>query len=339
MSISVLKPGLLTTVQDSGRYGYQKSGIVVSGAMDIYDMKLANIAVGNDENEGVLEVTMIGPSLKISKGELIAITGADISPVINKKKVPMGRPIYIKEDSILEFGRILNGCRAYIAVCGGFDIKPVMGSISTYLRGELGGVEGRALKKGDVLKTKPKTLIGENIIKKLITYSNHSYCSWEFCAPLWYIKNYSDYGKTNSEYEVIRVFEDMQYKNFSKKTLDKFWNSVFAIDSKSDRMGYRLKGPEISMDQKFEMISGEVSFGTIQIPPDGNPIILLADRPTAGGYPKIAHVCNYDLQKLVQMKPGDYIKFEKIDIKESEKLYIERLKEIEFLKKSVEFVN
>ncbi|HCW54494.1 MAG TPA: KipI antagonist [Clostridium sp.] len=338
MSISVLKPGLLTTVQDSGRYGYQKSGIVVSGAMDIYDMKLANIAIGNDENEGVLEATMIGPSLKISKGELIAITGADISPTINKIKVPMGRPVYIKEDSILEFGQCKKGCRTYIAVCGGFDIKSVMGSISTYLRGKLGGLEGRALKKGDVLNVRPKSVTGENIIKKLVAGSKGIYDYSEFCAPHWYIRNYSDYSKSNSKYKVVRAFEDRQYKNFGGESTEKFWNSEFVIDSKSDRMGYRLKGPKIIMDEKIEMISGEVSFGTIQIPSDGNPIILLADRATAGGYPKIAHVCDYDIQKLVQIKPGESIKFEKIDIKEAEKLYIERLKEIEELKKSIELI-
>ena len=339
MSISVLKPGLLTTVQDSGRYGYQKSGIVVSGAMDTYDMNLANIAVGNEENEGVLEITMIGPRLKIDKGELISITGADISPLINKNSVPMGRPVYIKEDSILEFGKCINGCRVYIAVCGGFDIKPVMGSVSTYIRGTLGGIEGRALKTGDIINTKTKSTIGENIIRKIVGSSSNIYDNAQFSAPHWYVKDYSHCGKEDNEIQVVRAFEDMQYKNFSKKSLDEFWNSEFEIDSKSDRMGYRLKGPQISMDEKIEMISGEVSFGTIQIPPDGNPIILLADRATAGGYPKIAHVGDYDIQKLVQMKPGEKIKFEKIDIKEAEKLYIDRQKEIEELKKSIELIS
>lgn len=339
MSITVLKPGLLTTVQDNGRYGYQKIGISVSGAMDIYDMNIANIAVGNNENEGVLEVTMIGPSLKIDKGELIAITGAYISPVINGKNVPMGRPIYIKEDSILEFSKNLSGCRAYIAVCGGFDINPVIGSVSTYSRGKLGGVDGRALKKGDVLNIKHKTLLGLNLIRKLTSDSNLVNNNINFCAPNWFIKDYSHYGKSTSEYTVIRVFEDMQYKNFSKESLNKFWNSQFIIDSKSDRMGYRLKGPEISMNKKIEMISGEVSFGTIQIPPDGNPIILLSDRATAGGYPKIAHVCNYDIPKLVQLKPFEHIKFERIDIKMAETLYIKRLKEIEEFKKSIELIS
>lgn len=246
--------------------------------------------------------------------------------------------IIIKEDTILEFGPCLKGCRTYIAVCGGFDIKPVMGSVSTYLRGKLGGVEGRALQKGDVLSIKPKNEAGENIIKKLITNSKDTYNYSEFCAPHWYIRNYADYGESKSEYRVIRAFEDRQYKNFGDGALEKFWNSEFVIDTKSDRMGYRLKGAEIIMEEKIEMISGEVSFGTIQIPPDGNPIILLADRATAGGYPKIAHVCDYDIQKLVQIKPGERIKFKKIDIKDAEKLYIERLKEIEELKKSIELI-
>lgn len=332
MSMEVLKSGLLTTIQDSGRYGYQKSGIVVSGAMDLYDMKIANIAVGNDENEGALEITMIGPSLKIDKGELISITGADICPTINKKKVPMGRPVYISEDCILEFGACKTGCRAYLAVAGGFDIEDVMESKSTYLRGSIGGIQGRALKKGDVIGTRSKSQLSQRLIDKLKQNKN----DLNFSAPKWYMKNYGHrFSKTNE----IKVFEDMQFKKFSPKSIDEFFNSDFVIDSRSDRMGYRLKGPEIQLKEKIEMVSGEVSFGTIQIPPDGNPIILLADRATAGGYPKIAHVCAVDIPKVVQFKPGEKIRFKKIDIEEADRLYIEMLTEIEELKKSIELIS
>lgn len=332
MSISVLKPGLLTTIQDSGRYGYQKYGVVVSGAMDSYDMKLANIAVGNDENEGVLEITMIGPSLKIGKGELISITGADISPTINKKKVPRGRPIYIREECILEFGSCKAGCRAYMAVSGGFNIEDVMESKSTYLRGSIGGMQGRALKKGDVIEIKGKSELAGRLINKLKESKNNKY----FSAPKWYMKNYYDKSANTDE---IRVFEDMQFNRFSQKSIDDFFNDEFIVDSKSDRMGYRLSGPQIKLEENMEMVSGEVSFGTIQIPPDGNPIILLADRATAGGYPKIAHVCSCDIPKLVQLKPAEKIRFKKIKLEEADKLYIEMLIEIEEVKKSIELIS
>lgn len=332
MSITVINGGLLTSIQDLGRYGYQKYGVVVSGAMDIYSMKLANIIVGNDENEAVLEITMIGPVLKLEKGNLISITGADISPTIDGQKVPMGKPVYINEDCVLEFGKCVRGCRAYLSVAGGFDVSTVMDSKSTYLRAKLGGMDGRNLKKDDVLNINEKSELSLNIIKKIKEISTKEI----FNAAKWHIKNYI---KESSEAIIIRVFEDRQTTYLTKDSLADFFNSSFVIDTKSDRMGYRLDGPKIELKEKIEMISGEVSFGTIQLPPDGNPIILLADRATAGGYPKIAHVAAYDLHKLVQLKASDNIRFEKITLKEAEKLYIKREKYIEELKRSIWLLN
>lgn len=332
MSIRVINGGFLTSIQDLGRYGYQKYGVVVSGAMDSYSMKLANIIVGNDENEAVLEITMIGPVLNLEKGNLISITGADISPTIDGQKVPMGKAVYINEDCVLKFGKCVSGCRAYLSVAGGFDVSTIMGSKSTYLRAKLGGMNGRDLKKDDVININEKSELSLNIIKKIKEISKKE----TFNASKWHIKNYIE---ENSKAIVIRVFEDRQTSYLTKDSLLDFFNSSFVIDNKSDRMGYRLNGPKIELKEKIEMISGEVSFGTIQLPPDGNPIILLADRATAGGYPKIAHVAAYDLHKLVQLKPSNNIRFEKITLKEAEKLYMQREKYIEELKKSIWLVN
>lgn len=332
MSIRVINGGFLTSIQDLGRYGYQKYGVVVSGAMDSYSMKLANIIVGNDENEAVLEITMIGPVLNLEKGNLISITGADISPTIDGQKVPMGKAVYINEDCVLKFGKCVSGCRAYLSVAGGVDVSTIMGSKSTYLRAKLGGMNGRDLKKDDVLNINEKSELSLNIIKKIKEISKKE----TFNASKWHIKNYIE---ENSKPIVIRVFEDRQTSYLTKDSLSDFFNSSFVIDNKSDRMGYRLNGPKIELKEKIEMISGEVSFGTIQLPPDGNPIILLADRATAGGYPKIAHVAVYDLHKLVQLKASDNIRFEKITLKEAEKLYMQREKYIEELKKSIWLVN
>lgn len=332
MSIRVIDGGLLTSIQDLGRYGYQKHGVVVSGAMDSYSMKLANIIVGNDANEAVLEITMVGPVLNLEKGNLISITGADISPTIDGKKVPMGKPVYINEDCVLKFGKCVSGCRAYLSVAGGFDVSTVMDSKSTYLRAKLGGMDGRNLKKDDVLNINEKSELSLNIIKKIKEISKKEI----FNAARWHIKNYIE---ENSKAIIIRIFEDRQTSYLTKDSLANFFNSSFVIDTKSDRMGYRLNGPKIELKEKIEMISGEVSFGTIQLPPDGNPIILLADRATAGGYPKIAHVAAYDLHKLVQLKASDNIRFEKITLKEAEKLYIKREKYIEELKRSIWLLN
>ncbi|MDT8717389.1 biotin-dependent carboxyltransferase family protein [Clostridium sp. 19966] len=332
MNIRVLTSGLLTTIQDKGRYGYQKQGVIVSGAMDMYSMRLANIAVGNDENEGVLEITLIGPSLSLEKGSLISIIGADISPTINEKKVPMGRPIYLREDCVLKFGKCLSGCRCYLAVAGGFNIQRCMESKSTYLRAKLGGKDGRALIKKDVLELGEKSKLSLNIIKKLKEIKSKE----NFVFDKWYMK---DSVVPNIFNAAVRVFEDRQFEKISEKSIDDFFRCSFAIDSKSDRMGYRLKGPKINFRENIEMISEEVSFGTIQIPPEGNPIILLADRATAGGYPKIAHVASYDLHKLVQLKPSDTVNFKKITMKEAESLYLKREKYITELKKSIDLIN
>lgn len=332
MSISVLNSGLLTTIQDRGRYGYEKYGVIVSGAMDQYSMRIANILVGNDENEGVLEITLIGPTLKIKKGNLISITGADISPTINEKKVPMGRPIYLNEDCVLKFGKCVSGCRSYLAIAGGIDVPVVMDSRSTYLRCGIGGQDGRALKKGDVIDIGQKRGISLDIIKKLNEISKKE----KFVHTKWYVKSYLI---QNNSCENIRVFEDMQFKNMKEESVREFFEKPFIIGSRSDRMGYRLNGPKIELNEKIEMISGEVSLGTIQIPPDGNPIILLADRATAGGYPKIAHVAFCDIQKVVQLKPGEKIRFKKITLKEAEELYFKRERYIEELKKSIKLMS
>ena len=146
MSLNIIRPGLLTTIQDTGRYGYQKIGVIPSGAMDVYSLRLANILVGNDENEGALEITLMGPTIEFTSDTLIAITGGDFGPVIDGQKVPMHRPVAVKAGAILRFGPCVVGCRAYLAVAGGYDVPVVMGSKSTYLRAQFGGLEGRALR-------------------------------------------------------------------------------------------------------------------------------------------------------------------------------------------------
>lgn len=332
MSISILKAGLLTTIQDKGRYGYQKYGVVVSGAMDNFSMRLSNIIVGNHENEAVLEITLIGPEVKIKKGNLISITGADLSPTINGIKVPMGRPVYLNEDCILNFGTCVYGCRAYLSIAGGFDIPLVMESKSTYIRGAIGGKDGRALKKGDEVKIYKKNELSKKIISKLLNIKSEKILIY----PKWYIK---EAIFKNSEGNEIRVLEDRQFKDVSGECIEEFFTSEFIVDSKSDRMGYRLNGPEIKFKHEIEMISEEVSFGTIQIPPDGKPIVLLADRATAGGYPKIAHVIYYDFQKLVQVKPSEKIRFKKITFEEAEELYLERERYLEDLKKCIKLAS
>ena len=325
MSITVLKPGLLTTIQDMGRPCYQKYGVIVSGAMDTYSARLSNIIVGNSENEAVLEITLIGPSLKLEKGTLFSLTGANLSPTIDGKSIPIGRAIYLTKDCILEFGTCINGCRSYLAIAGGFDIPIVMNSKSTYLRAGFGGFKGRALKKNDVLKIGTKSKLSTNIIK---SFNGNA----TFVLSSWHLKSFVD---INSENTVIRVFESTNFKDFKEESIKKLFTTKFTVSSKSDRMGYKLFGEKIELKHTMEMISEPVNLGTIQIPPDGNPIILLSDRQTTGGYPKIANVASVDIQKIAQLKPNDKITFKKITLEEATQLYFERETVVRELKESI----
>lgn len=326
MSITVIHPGLLTTVQDLGRYGYQKYGIIVSGAMDAYSLRLANLLVGNKEGEAGLEITLMGPSLEIEKGTLLAITGGDLSPTINGEPIPMWRPVYLHKKSVLKFGACKSGCRSYLAVAGGYNIPEVMGSKSTYLRAGIGGFQGRVLQKDDVLQVKSPIKESVKIIKSLAEKDLLN----SFSSTSWYLKK--ECIIKGSENIRIRVIRDRQFYQFTIDSKKQFLNSPFKITPQSDRMGYRLSGANLKLEKPLEMISEAVSLGTIQVPPDGNPIILLADRQTIGGYPKIAQVASADISKVVQTKPGDKIYFEEISLEEAETLYIEREKYIQNLR-------
>jgi len=325
MSIKVLKAGLLTSIQDLGRYGYQKYGVIVSGAMDSHSLRLANILVGNEEGEGVLEISLMGPSLKIEKDIILAITGGDISPSIDGKSVPMWRPVYLKKGSILEFGRCRWGCRAYLAIAGGFDIPRIMDSKSTYLRAGIGGFCGRGLKVGDVLPVKEPQGQALRYLGKLAKKAGTK--SMETTA--WHIR--SSYIPQNSQCVTIRVMKGSQFKHFTEESTQNLFNAPFQVTVQSDRMGYRLSGSTIKLMQPLEMVSEAVALGTVQVPPDGNPIILLADRQSVGGYPKIAQVAIVDVGTVAQTKAGSKIYFTEISIEEAEELYCTREQDIQNL--------
>lgn len=327
MGIEIIRPGLLTTIQDKGRYGFRKYGIIVSGAMDTFAYRMSNILVGNEEGESVLEVTLLGPQIYINEDTLISICGADLSPKVNGDKVPMWRPIYIKKGSKLTFGKNKFGTRAYIGFAGSFDVLKVMGSDSTYLRAEIGGYKGRALKKGDTLELKESSELSKKIIKELS-------CGKKECKviyPKWFVTNkILPLYKNNP---VVRIIKGGEFNYFNEESKKKLFQCNYRITPESDRMGYRLKGQNLELKEPLEMISEAVALGTIQVPPDGNPIILLADRQTTGGYPKIGQVISVDIPLVAQLKPGDNISFCEISLKEAQELYIKREIDIENIKK------
>lgn len=328
MTIHILHPGLLTTIQDLGRYGYQKQGIIVSGAMDVYSLRLANLLVGNAEGEAALEVTLLGPKLRIEQDTLLAVTGGNLSPTIDGKILPMGRPVYVKAGSIIKFGACQSGCRAYLAVAGGYDVPKVLGSKSTYLRAGLGGFQGRTLKKGDVLSVQAPQETSLRIIQHLV--KQHSAAS--FVSTDWYAGRGQIAISPESS---IRITRGRQFEQFTEESKDALFTDSFRVTPQSDRMGYRLSGASLNLAKQVEMISEGITLGAIQVPPDGNPIILLADRQTAGGYPKIAQVATVDVAVIAQSKPGSLLSFQEVSVAEAEKLYLAKEKAFVQLKAAV----
>jgi antagonist of KipI len=328
MSIRVIRPGLLTTIQDLGRHGFQNQGVVVSGAMDPFSLRIANLLVGNDEAEGTLEITMIGPKLQFEEDSLIAICGGNLSPDIDGKRIPAWRPVLIKKGCVLSFGSAKSGCRAYLAVAGGFDIPIIMGSRSTYLRAGFGGFHGRSLKKGDILQTRPPSdlSIGKTrFLYKKLGSNPYAVSKWSVGSNIRPVYNNP----------LIRVTKGGEFDWFTESGKEQFFSNEFQVTSQSDRMGYRLLGPQLELSKPQELISEAVTVGTVQVPSDGNPIVLMADRQTTGGYPKIAQVVTVDLPVLAQVKPGEKIRFKEVSLEDAQKLLRLREQKIQLFKQGV----
>ena len=327
--ITIRKPGLLSNIQDLGRYGFQKYGVITSGAMDSIAHRIANLLVGNSENTSTLELTLLGPVIEFHQDSLIAICGGDLSPTIQEMPVPLWRSVFVKKGTVLRFGAARSGCRAYLAVAGGFSIPKIMNSTSTYLRAKLGGFHGRALITGDqVMFHSPR----EHPLK-MMQHLNLRVGHQAFARMDWSIAlDLIPYLKRKP---LIRVMRGRHYQLFSKESQDQFFSKPFTITTQSDRMGYRLKGSTLRLSNAQEMLSDAVTFGTIQVPADGNPIILLADRQTTGGYPKIGQIASVDFSLIVQAKPGDEVYFTEVSHEEAQRLYLEKEMKIKLLKHGI----
>ena len=303
-SMIIKKAGLLTTLQDTGRKGYQQYGIPVAGAMDQYSLKLANILVGNSPSEAALEITLLGPTISFTDKALIALTGGEFPIKLNGKEVSSYETIYVEAGSELTIGAAIKGCRGYLAVKGGFDVPVIMGSKCTYLRGGFGGFMGRQLKEGDEISFPPTEL--QSCHRRIPAAMIPSYEG-----------NYT-----------ARVIMGPEADRFTESGIYTFLNNEYTLTNQCDRMGYRVKGPIIEHTNGADIISGGVNLGAIQVPGHGNPIIMMADRQTTGGYTKIANVISVDIPRLAQLKPGDKIRFKSITIEEAQQLLRQQSSEI-----------
>jgi len=313
MGITVIKPGLYTTIQDIGRFGYQQLGIVPSGAMDSFALRTANMLVDNHDTESTIEITMIGPILRFEKSAIISICGANMSPEINGIPVQTGKVLTIQSGEILTFNKLVSGSRCYLAVHGGIQVEKVLDSKSTYVKGRIGGINGLPLRTQDYIP------IQESRMKRRAKWSLARECF--------------QYVESNSP---VRIMEGKQFHLFTQRAKSKLLQAEFKIQSNSDRMGYRLQGEyHLSLSSPKELITEGVTMGSIQVPPDGQPIVLMADRQTTGGYPKIAQVASVDLPILAQKKPGDIIKFEMVSLRTAQSLLIKREKQLCILQKLI----
>jgi len=310
MSFQIIKAGLLDTIQDQGRYGHQHLGINPGSAMDRFSSQLANSLLGKDLNSPVLEIHFPGPQLLFEKETIICITGAAFTPTINNTNISLNQPIAVNKNTELRFKKKLSGARCYIAFLHDLEIDIWMNSYSTNLVAQAGGYKGRALQKGDVIDFK------NNIDFNFLL--NGKDC---FKLP-WKAT------ETIQSKKEIRFLKGNEWEWLTDDSIKSFAKNHYTISNNSNRMGYRLQGNALNVTEDKQLISSGVTFGTMQLLPDGQLIVLMADHQTTGGYPRVGHVISADLPSLAQCNPGDEIKFTQVEIAAAEELFIKQQREL-----------
>ena len=306
--IHVDTPGMYTTIQDEGRVGYQQYGMPVAGPMDSESYLLGQALVGNGEPVGALECTVLPPTLTVKGTCIVAFTGADMQPTINNVVVPRYIPFVCHEGDVISGGFSQCGVRMYIAFSGGIDVPEINGSVSTHTKAKIGGLEGRPLQAGDEIG-----------IKSFTRETVHMYDYYGEGHNLFNTALYNHGGREC--HEPLRVVLGDQAKHFTEKGIKTFGSKLYTLTMQCDRMGFRLDGPVIEHVDSADIISDGAVFGSIQVPSDGTPIVLMADRQTTGGYTKIGTIITADLPRLSQLPVGDGIHFDIVSIEEAQDIY------------------
>lgn len=295
MSIDVLKPGLLTTLQDRGRFGCAMLGVGRAGPMDDVAMRLANALVGNALDDAVFEITLVGPKLRFDAPATIALTGAEFPDV------PGWRPIDLEAGDVLDLGAARRGARAYLAVAGGLAVEPTLGSVCVDVNA---GIGGRPLREHDRIATRASAAVGAR---------------WSLDPRPWF-----DADTTRA----IRLVRGTHFDRLDAASRDALFTHAFRVDKNSNRVGFRLNGPSLALSAPLELVSEPLAIGTLQLPPGGAPIALMAEHPTVGGYPRIGQIAAVDLPRFAQRKPGDTVRFAQIDLDGAQTRYLEREREL-----------
>ena len=301
MAMHVIFPGPRTTIQDKGRLGYQNSGFAPSGFIDRVASRMANVLVGNPDYEAVLEFCLIGPILRFDEDVNLAVCGGDFSIDAGGKLYPANRPVHVPAGTLVRIttGRV--GTYGSLAVGGGFDVPSIMGSRSTNLRCGIGGFEGRSLRAEDVIGLRDPLAGKKDMSRRWVPER-------KLVAP-------GDRGIT-----LVRVIPGPQEDMFTKKGIKTFYESTYVISSRSDRMGFRLNGPQIEAKGGYDILSDGIVNGSVQVSGTGEPIVMMADRQTTGGYAKIASLINVDIPLFAQLRPGQKVRFERCSVQEAQRL-------------------
>ena len=312
MSVIIARAGFLTSVQDLGRTGFRQFGVSTSGALDSFALRVANLLVGNDKAAAGLEITLGGLQVQFQDERNVAWCGGEFNVQIGSEALPAGHVAYLRAGEELKVGHAQIGCRCWLAISGGIDVPFVLGSRSTDLRANFGGVEGRALRDGDRVSLRK--------FQRSRAVVTESISSWG--GP-------HDWVSPAKRYPILRFIRGVNWDRFNDVTIQQFTTDKFSVSPDSDRMGVRLDGPELKGEDETELISEAVAPGTIQVPQSGKPILLLGDCQTIGGYPKIAHVITVDLGIAAQLRAGDGVRFFEVSLQEAHRLLLERQRDLE----------
>jgi len=319
MSLQIIKAGILDSIQDLGRYGFQHVGINPGGAMDKYAAQSANALLGNDLTSPVIEIHFPSSEILFKKQTIICLTGADFSAYINNLPLPLAQPVVVNKKTLLKFKKKISGARCYLAVLHQPDLVKWLNSYSTNMLACSGGFKGRAFKRNDT-----------------INFMNHPEIHYlkgdqPFKILSWKATTSCNFFKT------IRFLKGNEWDWLAKESKEIFESARFKITGNSNRMGYRLEGDKIDIKDQQQLISSPVTFGTVQLLPEGQLIILMADHQTTGGYPRIAHVISADLPLLAQADAGDIINFKEVDQVLAEHLFLEQQRDLQQIQTASKF--
>ena len=311
MNAIAIRAGFLTSIQDLGRTGFRQFGVSLGGALDSFALRVANLLADGDESAAGLEISFGGLQLRFADERIVAWCGGEFDVRIGSTSLPAGHRALAGAGDELKFNHAQSGCRCWLAISGGIDVPFILGSRATDLRANFGGFNGRALRDGDAIRlgTRPGSAIPAATISP-----------WSAPKP---------WSQTASSAPILRFVRGADWNRFGASMLQRFTSESFGVSPDSDRMGVRLAGPELQRTDDVDLVSEAVAPGTIQVPPGGQPILLLGDCQTIGGYPKIAHVVTVDLGIAAQLRPGDTVRFREISLPEAHRLLFEREHELE----------